>query len=54
MRLVTKYETDKEIFIILAIEKEPLKVDFLVDEVRLDDIVDEQIFQMIKEQLPTE
>jgi hypothetical protein len=51
MRFVTKYETDQEIFAIVAIEKEPLKVSMMVDEVRVEDIPDEQVIQLIKEQI---
>lgn len=51
MKIVTKYETNDEILIIFSIEKEPLKYPLAVEDVKLENLSDEQIICFLKEQI---
>ena len=51
MRVAGKFDTDNEIMVVIAIEKEPLKEPRLVDEIILNDITDEELLEIIKKEL---
>jgi hypothetical protein len=51
MRVASMFETDKEIMVVIAIEKEPLKLLKMVDEVKLADILEEEVVKLIQEQI---
>ena len=53
MRVAGKFDTDNEIMVVIAIEKEPLKEPRLVDEIILNDITDEELLEIIKKELRT-
>lgn len=51
MKFVNKFETDDEIMVILSIDKQPLKEVRLVDELKVDDLTDTEILDVIKKDI---
>lgn len=49
--IVAKGETATELLVTFSIPKEPLKELLLVDEVKVDDLSDEQLIEFVKEEL---